>query len=291
LKIVNKANAILLFVAFLWGISFVFQRAAMEYMGPITFNAYRFVIAAICLLPFVLKGEIYREIKSQGFLSVRGGCVAGCVLFFGALFQQYSIQYTALANVGFITGLYVAIVPLMGIFLGYRYKRYAWLGVLGACYGLYLLSGLKGSFDNIGDALALMGAVFWAAHILIISILVKGSSLYLVAFIQFMVCGILSFIAALLFENDIFSIGTSGIVWVLLTGIVATALGYTLQIIAQSKVEPFSAAIIFSLESVFAAIAGYVVFQEYLTTVEFLGCLLIFVSCIVAQYPGKVKVA
>jgi drug/metabolite transporter (DMT)-like permease len=285
----KKTNLLLLFIAFLWGVGFIFQRAAMDYMGPITFNAYRFIIAALCLLPFIFKADFYQEVTSSIYLSVGGGILSGCILFFAALFQQYSIQYTALANVGFITGLYVVIVSFLSVFLGYRYKKFAWFGVLFACYGLYLLSGFKGKFDNIGDVLALVGALFWAMHILTVSILVKKVSPYIIALIQFIACGVLSFMAALLFEENLFNLDASGIFWVLITGVIVTAFGYTLQIIAQAKAEPFHAAIIFSLEAVFAAIAAYLVFQEQLTVLETLGCLLMFLGCIMAQYPGKSK--
>lgn len=283
---VAKNNLMLVLVALLWGIAFLFQREGMVHMGPLTFIAHRFLIATACLVLFVY----FRKTNMRSLSSIngiKGGVYAGLILFFGSMLQQFSIQYTALANVAFITSLYVIIVPLMGIFLAHRYSSFVWIGGLIACTGLYFLSGVDSDFKNLGDILALIGAVFWAGHILVLGFWVKKSDPYIIALIQFFVCGLLSLISAFIFEDNIFTISTNGFITVLLCGVIVTAFAYSLQIVAQAKVAPFNASIIFSLESVFAAIAAYLAYQEWLSNIELAGCALILAGCIIAQYQGR----
>jgi drug/metabolite transporter (DMT)-like permease len=207
-------------------------------------------------------------------------------LFGGATFQQISIQYTSLANVAFITGLYVIVVPIIGFFIGYRYKLIIWIGGLIAILGLYLMTGSNGAIALKGDILALIGAVFWALHLLVLARKAGDHNQLVLAFYQFLLCGLLSFCVAIGFEDRLLPTTVEGFMWPVVNGVLVVGIGYTLQVMVMEHAEPFAASLILALEAVFGAIAGYFIFDEHLVAAALMGALLMLVGCALAQLPN-----
>lgn len=284
-------NLVLLLIALIWGFGFVPQRLGMEDMGPAAFNALRFGIGAATLFPIVL---LNRSI-TWGVLSHRStigmGLILGGLLFGGATFQQVSIQFTSLANVAFITGLYVIVVPIIGFFIGYKYKLIVWIGGLIAMLGLYLMTGSNGEIALKGDMLALIGAVFWAIHLLVLARKAGNHNQLVLAFYQFTFCAVLSAIGALMFEDHLLPTEVKGYLWPAVNGFLVVGIAYTLQVMVMEFAEPFSASLILSLEAVFGAIAGYFIFSEQLASAALVGAFMMLFGCILAQLPGSEKAA
>ncbi len=274
-----QADALLLFTAMIWGTGFVAQRLGMDAVGPMLFNALRFALGALVLLPFVMRPGFVVQLGA----GLRGGIAAGAVLFCGAAFQQVGIIYTSVANAGFITGLYVIFVPLIGLALGHRTPSGTWLGATLAVVGLYFLSVTESFTVVYGDALQLAGALFWAAHVLVLGHYATRINPLQLAFLQFVVCSLISLVAALITEEiDMASIqAASGAI--LYSGLVAVGVGYTLQVVGQKKAPPAHAAILLSLEAVFAALAGWLILGETLGLRALLGCALMLCGMLVAQ--------
>lgn len=289
---ITRANLVLLLTALIWGVSFIYQKAAMEYMGPFSFNAFRFLLGGLVLLPLIgwrkkqNTSPPNRKRKTNTTAMIKGGVLAGAILFIGAGLQQAGIQYTTIGNTGFITGLYIVFVPIIGLFLGHRYKNGIWGAVAMACLGLYLLSGMDGFNMAYGDLLVLVGAVFWAAHVLVVDHMSDHHDQIKFAALQFFTCSALSYLAALYMDDKAILFTFDEWKWVIMSGIMAVGIGYTLQVIGQTVSPPAQAAVIMSLESVFAAIAGYFYFDEILSTKALIGCALMFAGCLLAQrYP------
>lgn len=284
------SDGLLLITALIWGLAFVAQRKGMEFIGPFTYNGIRFALGGISLLPLL----IYRYRKGNLNLSFRGkpdsrqkllmsGISLGLLLFGGASLQQVGIVYTTAGKAGFITGLYVILVPLAGIFLGQRNKLKIWLGAILALSGMYFLS-ITGDFSiSPGDLLVLFSAFFWTAHVLLIGWLSPKSDSLILAGIQFMVCSILSLITAFFIEIISWTTILQTAVPILYGGILSVGIAYTLQVVAQKKANPAYASIILSLESVFAGIGGYLLLGETLNSRGLLGCCLMFSGMLIAQ--------
>ncbi len=282
---VTRANLILLLAALIWGASFIFQKDAMKYMGPFSFNAFRFLLGGLVLLPLIgwrNKGKSRTE-KSYSPALIKGALLAGALIFFGAGFQQTGIQYTTIGNTGFITGLYIVIVPIISLFMGNRYNHGIWFAVAMACLGLYLLSGMTGFTMARGDFLVLLGAVFWAFHVIVIDHMTNDHDQIKFAALQFFACAALSYLAALYMGDKAMLLSFNEWKWVIVSGIVAVSIGYTLQVIGQTTSPPAQAAVIMSLEAVFAAIAGYFYYGEILSTQALIGCGLMFAGCLLTQ--------
>lgn len=273
-----RADSLLLLTALIWGTGFVAQRLGMDSIGPMLFNGLRFALGALVLLPLLL-----RDRRPARESALPGGILAGGVLFVAAAFQQAGLQYTSVANAGFITGLYVIFVPLIGLLLGHRTAAGTWIGALLAVAGLYLLSVTDRFTIAFGDLLQLAGALFWAIHVLLLARYSGRCHPLRLAGTQFAVCALLSLAAALLFEE----ITLAGILdargALLYSGIVAVGLGYTLQVVAQRDAIPAHAAILLSLEAVFAAVAGWLFLQEILSLRALIGCALMLAGMLVAQ--------
>lgn len=283
---IARSNLLLLLAALIWGSSFIFQKDAMAYMGPFSFNAFRFMLGALILLPLIgLRAKTKaRESKTPALMI--GAFIAGALIFLGAGFQQFGIQYTTIGNTGFITGLYIAFVPILSLFLGYRYRHGIWFAVTLACIGLYLLSGMNGLTIAYGDLLVLIGAIFWAIHVIVIDHMTDHHDQIKFAALQFMVCSLLSYCAALYVGDKAFLFTFDEWKWVIISGILAVGIGYTLQVVGQTTSPPTQAAVIMSLEAVFAAIAGYFYYGEILDFRALLGCALMFTGCLLTQlYP------
>ncbi len=287
-----KSDVLLLVTATIWGFAFVAQRAGMEFVGPFTFNAIRFALGALALVPFVWFGRKRPHPSrvptfSRPFLF--GTALAGTILFLGSTFQQTGIVYTTAGKAGFITGLYVILVPILGLALGHKTDLKTWAGALLAVGGLYFLS-VRGNFKiQTGDLLVLVSAFFWASHVLVIDNLSPKFDTLRLALLQFLVCSILSLVAALWVEEIMWVKIVQAAVPILYAGVLSVGIAYTLQVVAQKNAHPSHAAIIMSLESVFAAVGGWLVLGEKLSPRESLGCLLMFTGMILSQlqWPGR----
>ncbi|WP_138380663.1 DMT family transporter [Luteithermobacter gelatinilyticus] len=283
-----RPNLLLTLAALIWGVGFVFQKEAMAHMGPFMFNGLRFLIGGGVLLPLIYlqrhKRQRYGTRLSRPLL--RGAGLAGTIMFAAAALQQFGIVHTTVTNTGFITGLYMILVPVLGWFLGHRYRPGIWGAVLMACVGLYLLSGAGQVMPAYGDMLVFAGAVCWAAHVLTIDHLTTQYDQILIAMIQFMICGLLSCLAAFLAGETLPVTSAAAWTWILLSGILAVGIAFTLQVVGQAVAPPAQAAMLMNLEAVFAAAAGYMFFGEYLTPLALTGCALMLAGCVLAQrYP------
>lgn len=278
-------NLMLLLVAIIWGLGFVPQRLGLDYFDPSFFNAMRFALGALVLMPLMLLMKNVRLscIFNQSTLLL--GASLGFLLFGGAYFQQISLQTTSVANVAFITSLYVILVPLLGYFIGYRYSWLVWLGGITAIVGLYLMTGSSTDVSLKGDILALIGSVFWALHILLLAKRAGAHNQVALAFLQFSVCAVLSLAFALAYEERLLSNQWQAYQWPLLNGLLVVGVAYTIQVLVMDKAEPFVASLILSLEAVFGAVAGYLVFSEQLAAAALIGAVMIMLGCILAQWP------
>ena len=284
-----KSDALLLTTAVIWGFAFVAQRVGMDFVGPFIFNGVRFALGCLVLLPFILmngrntsnRAEKTRSANTK--TGIIGGLIAGVVLFSGASLQQVGLVYTTAGNAGFITGLYVVIVPILGVLLRHRTNIGTWTGAALAAIGLYLLSVTEAFTIAFGDLLVLIGALFWAVHVLLIGWLSPKLDSFRLAFLQYAACSILSLIVAAVFEDNTINGMFQAIIPVLYGGILSVGIAYTLQIVAQKHAHPAHAAIILSLEAVFAAVGGWVILDETLTQRELLGCSLMLGGMFTSQ--------
>lgn len=281
---VIKANAMLLLTAVIWGGGFVAQRLGMQSMGPFTFNGFRFALGALALLPFLVWRDRGRSRSRDNFKSllVVGGA-AGSFLFFGATFQQLGLVYTTAGKAGFVTGLYIIIVPLLGMIWGDRAGPYTWAGALLALAGLYFLSVRKNFSLAYGDALVLVGAFFWAGHVQFIANFTSRVGPLRLSFVQALITSLISFAVGISVENtSLMMIREAGIP-ILYGGIISIGIAYTLQIVAQQIARPAHAAILLSLESVFAVMWGWLILGEVLSSRGILGSGLMLAGMILAQ--------
>jgi len=278
-----KADALLLLAAFIWGTTFVAQRTGMEHVAPFAFNAARFLLGALLLLPFTLR----RSLHASFYQTCQTGIFLGLILFAGATLQQMGLVYTTAGKAGFITGLYVIIVPFLGLALGLGLSKPALFGALLATLGLYFLSVQHTLSLAFGDLLVFVGAFFWAAHILFVGRIASHHEAFHLATIQFFTCALCSLIA-IPFTETVSFVGLQNAAFpIIYSGVFSIAIGFTLQIHAQKHAPETHAAIIFSLEAVFAALAGWVVLQETLTARELWGCGLMLLGMLVAQFDTK----
>jgi len=260
----------------------------MEYLGPFTFNTARFTLGSISLIPLLVINR-KRKFEKEIFLPLRnknllfGGFFAGTVLFLGATFQQGGLVYTDAGKAGFITGFYVILVPILGLFIKQKTSFITWVGATVATVGLYFLS-LNESFEvNIGDVLVFIGAFFWAIQILVIGYYSTKVDPFQLAFSQFVVCAILSFATAAFIENIILRNILLAYLPILYAGIFSVGIAFTIQVIAQREAHPANAAIIMSLEAVFALIGGWLVLGESIPVRGLIGCLLMLIGMILSQ--------
>ena len=290
-----KADAILLFAAVIWGAAFVAQRAAMQHMGPLGFNGIRFALGTLVLLPviWVWRAPVTADCATERRLYWRGGLLAGIVLFVGASLQQAGLVYTTAGKAGFITGLYVVGVPILGLLIGQRTPVLTWLGAGLAAVGLYLLSVSSRLEINPGDGLVLACAGVWAVHVLIIGRISPRTDPLCLAAVQFGVTAVLSLLAAAVFERITLT-GIAAAKWAILYGgLCSVGIAYTLQVVGQRAAPPAHAAILLSFEAVFAALTGGWLLGEVLGPRELLGCGLMLAGILVSQVrrakPGRAE--
>ena len=284
-----KSDALLLITAGIWGFAFVAQRVGMDYVGPFGFNGVRFALGCLVLLPFLARNGLNDGGSlpaAPGVFTLRGlggGLVAGLVLFTGASFQQVAMIYTTAGNAGFITGLYVILVPIIVIFLGHGTHAGTWIGAVLATAGLFLLSVTSSFTIAWGDLLVLIGAFFWACHVHIIGWLSPRGDALKISFLQYAACSVLSMAVSLFMEVNTLQAYLAASVPILFGGIMSVGVAYTLQVIAQKKAKPSHAAVIMSLEAVFAALGGWIMLGEFLTDRGMAGCALMFSGMLVSQ--------
>ena len=284
---VIRADLIMLLAAAIWGFAFVAQREGMETMGPFLFNAARFFIGSAVLFPLVWylskknKTPTNKETSTKKLLIA--GTIAGLFLFLASSFQQVGIQYTTAGKAGFITGLYIFFVPLIGIFFGQRTGSGTWLGAFIAVIGLYLLS-INDDFSIArGDLLQLICAVFFAAHILVVGYVAKRMDPLKLSLIQYVVSGVLSFFIAIAIEVITWQMIVDTAIPLLYAGVMSIGVGYTLQVVAQQHAKSSHAAIILGLEGAFAVLGGWLILDENLSTRGLIGCGLMLSGMFLSQ--------
>jgi len=273
----------------IWGFAFVAQRTGMEFVGPFTFNAARFTLGGISLIPLLLINK-KRKFKNENLLPLssnkilfKGGIIAGIVLFFGASLQQGGMVYTTAGKAGFITGLYIILVPILGIMFKQKTSSAIWLGAVIALAGLYLLSVKENLSIGLGDLLVLASAFFWGFHVLVISRFSTKTDPIQLAFFQFMLVAFFSLIASIIAESTTLQNLIDASVPILYAGVVSVGIAYTLQVVAQQEVHPSHAAIIMSLEAVFALIGGWILLNESVPLRGLIGGGLMLLGMIVSQ--------
>ncbi|HAR85027.1 MAG TPA: EamA family transporter [Clostridium sp.] len=292
-----KANILLLLTAAIWGLAFVAQKVGAEHVGAFTYNGIRFALGSISLIPLILflnkkKGE-NEETKNNDRdslkLTIKAGIIAGCALFIATSLQQMGVMGTTAGKAGFITGLYMVIVPILGLFLKQKVNKSTWIGIVIAIIGLYLLSINEDFSISNGDLLVLIGSVGWAIHILLIDNFTKKIDPLKLSSVQFATCSILSLVMAIIFE-DINMVGISGaMVSILYGGLLSVGVAYTLQVVAQKNAKPSHAAILLSMESVFGALGGAMFLGERIGARGLVGCILIFIAIIISQLKPSEK--
>ncbi len=300
-KNTRRYALLLVLAAFIWGTAFVAQSMGMDYIGPCTFNAARSFIGSVALLPVIWffsrrqgGGQGENGGKKQFWLLDKalliGGAACGVMLSGGSLLQQMGLTSTSAGKAGFLTSLYIIIVPVLGVFLGKRAGFKVWIGVVLALIGAYLLSGAatgEGFSIATGDLLVIISALFFSLHILVIDRFSPHVDGVMLSCVQFFVAGAVSLVFALVFEKP--ALGDLLPAWgpLLYTGVLSSGVAYTLQIVGQQNVPPTVASLLMSLESVFAAVSGWIVLGQPLSLREMAGCVLVFGAVVLAQLPEK----
>ena len=296
MKINTKLHSFYLFLAAcIWGMAFVAQSKGMEYMDPFTFNGVRCLIGAVVLFLFIIArnkvtGHSLRELDWK--VTGLGGLSCGLFLTFASMLQQYGIVYTTVGKAGFITTLYIIFVPIAGIFFRKKVSKVVWVAAVMAAIGMYLLCMTESFALSKGDTFVFLCALFFTGHIMVIDYFSPKTDGVVISCIQFAVSGILCTIAAFIWGNPAWSQITSGVSTLLYAGIMSCGVAYTLQIIGQRGVNPTVAALLMSLESVVATIAGVVAFKigflktdQTMTGRQALGCVIVFAAVILVQLP------
>ncbi|GAA0794660.1 DMT family transporter [Clostridium sp. AF19-22AC] len=299
-----KNDALLVLTALIWGSAFVAQSVGMDYMGPFTFNSLRCLMGGLVLLPVIWimgrkdpKDPAYRpdsrsieegqKKRGDKKILLTGGLCCGIALAAASSLQQIGLVYTSAGKAGFITALYILIVPVLGLFLGKKVGLKTWIGVGLAIIGMYFLCIKEGFFISYGDFLVMICAFIFSLHILIIDYFSPKVDGVKLSCIQFWVAGILCAVPMIISEKPTFEAVAAAWLPLLYAGVLSCGVAYTLQIIAQKNTDPTVASLILSMESVFAALAGWVLINETLSPKEIFGCVLVFTAIILAQLPQK----
>ena len=286
---ISLSTLLLLMVAFIWGTAFVAQTTGMKSMGPVTFTGFRLLLGGLVLLPFTY---FYFNNKSLNFEKIRILILMSFALLIGALFQQVALIYTNVANVAFLTALYVPIVPFIYfVILKKPVSKYIIFASILCITGVWFLSKNELEFGSYGDLLSIIGAFFWSFHIILIF---KASELniepVITAAFHIFFAGLIGMVLAFLIENPNFIDVKNGAFELIYTGILSIGLGFTLQTIAQKHLPPTNVAILLSMESVFASIAAFILLGQILKTNSLIGCTLILLGVIISEYFNNNKV-
>lgn len=297
-----KSNLLLLLTAFIWGTAFVAQKSGMDYIEPFTYNGIRTLIGGLFLIPVIKfldtrKPEAEKERiasrsaeqkAAENKLLLIGGICCGTALFVASSLQQFGVSYTTAGKAGFITTLYVVIVPIFSIFLRKKVGAKMWFCVMLGALGMYMLCMKEATFSlQYGDFLVLLCAAAFAIHILVIDYFSPKVDSVRLSCIQFLTAGSLAIICMFIFEEPVIANILACWFPILYAGVLSSGVAYTLQVVAQADADPTAASLILSLESVFAALSGIVLLGESLTVKELLGCAIIFTAIIIAQLPSK----
>ncbi len=290
-----KGSIQLLIGTIIWGTAFVAQSVGMDYIGPFTFQAVRSCIAVAALVVVIFLMERGKQ-DGKTFVSRwkepglwKTGFFCGIALFAGSAFQQVGLVYTDPGKAGFITAMYIVLVPVLGLFLGQKAGLNVWISVVLAVAGLYLLSAFGVSEVNIGDILLMGCACGFAVQILLVDRLGKTLDGLRLNLVQFLTSTVFSCVAMFLFEEPVWDSILSCAVPLLYTGVLSSAVAFSLQILAQQKLDPAPASLIMSMESVFAVLAGWLLLHQVLSVNEMLGCALVFAGVLLSQWEPKTK--
>lgn len=285
-----RAMILLTLTAMIWGSSFVVQAVAVEHMGPVTFSGTRSLIAAVFLVLVYFFFRKFAGLADENWSkkdTLIGGICCGIILTVAMNLQQFGIMKTTAGKAGFITTLYIVVVPMMGLFFRHRISLRTGICIIAACMGFYILS-FKDDFTILeGDVLVFASAVFFALHILIVSIFSKKAQGILLSSVQFFICGILSLLIASQTEEITFSGFQNSLLPILYMSILSSAVGYTLQVLGIRDLDPTLASLITSLESIFAAIFGWIFLGQIMTGKEMAGAAIVFFATLLAQIPAK----
>ena len=286
-----KSNLLLLLTSIIWGTTFVAQSIGAEFVGPLAFNAGRGFFAMTFLLAVCLLKPRNREAgKAEAAprkLLIKGGILCGCLMFVANILQQTGIALTSVGKSGFITALYVVLVPVFGIFLKSGTTLKIWISVALATAGLYLLCAGERITIAPGDLLTLLCAAAFAVYILAVDRFAGRVDVVWLSFVQFATLFVLSSIGAFIFEPTPVELLLRAAVPVIYAGVLSSGIAYTFQMMAQRHTDPTSASLIMSLESVFALLAGMIFLQQYLSGREIIGCVVMFASIILSQLPER----
>ena len=297
-----RANLLLLLTAFIWGVAFVAQDVAMDTMGPVTFNAARTLVAALALLPAIrLLDALEKKRGGTAAVSRRfadmtpaqkrtlviGGVCCGAALFVGSSLQQLGIKETSAGKAGFVTALYIVLVPLSGLFFKRVVRRAVWLAVLLCTAGLFLLCVTDALTIGPGDLYLLLCAAAFTVHILVIDHFSPRTDCVRMSCLQFFVASALCGLVMAFTEHPTAGALLRGWLPILYAGVLSGGMGYTLQMIAQRDTDPTVASLLMSLESVFAVLAGWVLLGDVLSLRELSGCALMMAGIVLAQVPMR----
>lgn len=284
-----KADILLLITAAIWGFAFVAQRVGMEHIGPFLFNGIRFSLGSLSLLPLIYFGLGNGNSGSAPPVPIGtrtkiiGSVLAGLVLFGGASLQQMGIVYTSAGKAGFITGLYVILIPIIGLRWGRKASTGTWIGAILAVAGLYLLSVTEQFTIDKGDFLVLLSAFMWAAHVLWISWLSPRMNPLILASSQFAICSVFSLATAYALEPIVLSSILAATAPILYGGLCSVGIAYTLQVVAQRDAHPAHASILLSMEGAFAVLGGWLLLNETLSLRGVMGCALMLSGMLLSQ--------
>ena len=305
----TKGTIQLTLTALIWGIAFVAQSVGMEYVGPWTFNAVRYLIGGIVLIPVIFliswingrdadksaigsantgnEPAVNKKDRGVAYYTVKGGIFSGILLAVASLLQQYGILYTSVGKAGFITALYIIIVPFFSILLKKKIGLNQWISALIAVAGFYIMSVSGYQQVNIGDLLLLACACFYSVQILVIDHYVERVNTVAMSCIQFFVSGIICSVGMFALENPQIDMILAAYIPILYAGVMSSGVAYTLQIIGQKNLEPTLASLLMSLESVFSALAGWIILKQIMQPKEIVGSVLVFGGVVLAQLPAK----
>ena len=285
-----KSPMLLLLTAAIWGVAFVAQSVGMDYVKPFTFNGVRNLLGALVLLPVIcgMSGErdVAEEKKDTKTLWL-GGVLCGLCLCVASSLQQIGIQYTTAGKAGFLTAMYIIMVPVFGLFLKKKCSPFVGISIVLATVGLYLLSIKEGFNIGKGDIYVILCAVVFSIHILVIDYFAPKCNGVKLSCIQFLVCGVLCSVIALVVEEPTISGILAAWLPIAYAGVMSCGVAYTLQIIGQKGMNPTVASLILSLESVISVLAGWLLLNQTLSVKEIIGCVIMFAAIILAQLPGK----
>lgn len=296
-----RSSAMLTLTALIWGVAFVAQSEGMNYVGGFTFNACRFIVGGMVLIPCIfflrrVNGDQWAKLDrteqaKRRKTGITGGICCGVFICLGSTLQQFGIAQTTVGKAGFITSLYIIIVPILGLFLRKKVGLSIWVSVGVAALGMYLLCITEGFAISRGDFLVFLCAIGFSLHILVIDYFSPKADGVVISCVQFFTAGIISGVLMFLFERPTWDAVMAAWAPVLYAGVMSCGVGYTLQVVAQKDVEPTIASLIMSLESVFSLLAGWVLLGQKMSPKELSGCVLVFGAIVLAQVPAEMLTA